>query len=485
MAGNQDDDRPGFGLTESDFKKAVDVEEVAHRFNVSPEIAARENRPGVLRQLIQEGNPIHIQDPNGWTPLHHAAFLGHAECVRILLNEETCNIEDHYGWTALHHAAFLGHAECVRILLNEETCNIDHETNDGSTPLTAACANLPISKECVKVLCEHKANPNLFSKMSPGYYDQTLKTALLLAMETMPDLEVIKWLVGGGADVEKYVQIWEDGRGGHDMTYKDNLALEMGNDLMMCLFKGEFRGLWADPNHPAYDFANHAMQVQPLKPDASEVAEIAMYLAKHGAVRHGYALAAVLLSFHDGYVLTPQSLNEVVECFLENGAVLNKEDILDQEFNVWMPSVFILFARKSIIFLEGVPTSIDWDVISFPLINALMVLVLKGQASGTLPISAIEETHREFECFGEGMAENFRRPLENLYAMTKSPPSLKQLARTKIRTHVAECKKFCRENLKKLPDLPDILKDYVQLADLRYGSELEQIMELAKNEPLY
>ena len=152
MEGNQDNDRPGFfGFLF--FPTAVE-QEVANRFNVSPDIAVplavRENKPGVLKQLIQEGNPIHTQD------IH--------------------------GWTALHHAALLGHSECARILLKEETCNIDVKAKDGSTPLTVACANLPTSKECVKVLCEYKANPNLASEMYPGNYGESKETALLIAI---------------------------------------------------------------------------------------------------------------------------------------------------------------------------------------------------------------------------------------------------------------------------------------------------------------
>ena len=60
---------------------------------------------------------------------------------------------DEFGWTALHYAAFLGHTECVSILLNKQKCLMDIEAADGSTALMVACANLPTSKKCIKVLC--------------------------------------------------------------------------------------------------------------------------------------------------------------------------------------------------------------------------------------------------------------------------------------------------------------------------------------------
>ena len=245
---------------------------------------------------------------------------------------------------------------------------------------------------------------------------------------------------------------------------------------MLWLFRGEFGNRIA--NHPAYNFMHHDHE----RPDASQVADIAMYLAKHDAVRHGHALHAVLLSFHGGYILTPPSLKEVVECFLENGAVLNTHDILVQDFYVWRPSVLFLFARKSIIFIEGMPTSNHYVV------NEHLALVIKWLVSGTLPFTDVQDMdiklRRNFgNHFEERLPKKFR-PSEILCAMKKSPPSLRQLARTKIRSQVAECGKFCRENLMKLPDMPEILKDYVQLADLdqiliRYRSEFEQIFELA------
>ena len=44
---------------------------------------------------------------------------------------------------------------------------------------------------------------------------------------------------------------------------------------------------------------------------------------------------------------------------------------------------------------------------------------------------------------------------------------------------MAECGKFSRENLKKLP-LPEALKDYVQLGDLGDGLNLDEIVKESK-----
>ena len=471
MEGNQDDDRPGF----SDTTIATVVEkEVAERFDVSPDIAvplaARENRPDVLKHLIREGKPTQTQD------IH--------------------------GWTALHHAAFLGHVECVRILLDEETCNIDVTAGDGSTPLTAACSNLPKAKDCVKVLCEHKANPNLFAKKSDysiaiGTYDRA-RTALLIAIESMPDLDVTKWLVDAGADVKSYVEPWNTAWGGPpENEWNDKL----NHDLMMCLFQG-VKDLEGDElaNHPAYSSATPRAVA---RPDVTEVAEIAMYLAKHGAAKRGQALHAVLLP-HDegwnpyegqdrekGYNLMPPLLNEVVDCFMDNGGDLHSVDLLLQNVYVWRPSVLFLYARKSIVFIEGIPTHADDMWTNSRVLNTLMVLVIKGHVSGTLTLTDVAVMHFKLRKHNlEGRLPTNFRPLEIFKALTKSPPSLRQLARTKIRSQIAKgpegCRRLSRKKLKKLPDLPEILMEYLQLSDLdelwiRHGSEFEEIARLAEN----
>ena len=57
--------------------------------------AVSENRPDILKRLIEEGKPVQDNGILGWTALHHAAFLGRTECLRILLNKE-CGIDDNY-----------------------------------------------------------------------------------------------------------------------------------------------------------------------------------------------------------------------------------------------------------------------------------------------------------------------------------------------------------------------------------------------------
>ena len=335
------------------------------------------------------------------------------------------------------------------ILLNEETCEIDGKAFDGTTPLMAASANIPKSKQCIKVLCQFKADPRATN-------DEGV-TALHIAIDRRPDLKVVKWLVRSGAQVD-----------------------DANNDPMMYLFTAR---LLANENKcrirvelPAY--ADEEEGGEYLETEDAEVTEIAKYLAKHGYVK--IALRAVL-HFTGGmnrfllYPMEVKLLDEVVECFLENGADFKRNLTLDESF-IYGAHPLCLFAQKSIIFLEGVPTSFVFESgsIRIQMFNAITVLLFQGLVTGTVPLTVVKEIQDELELTIEHLPTEFL-PLETLYDMTHNPPSLSQLARTTIRRQVAECGKLDRKNLKKLP-LPEALKDFVQLADLGDGSKVEEIM---------
>ena len=377
--------------------------------------AVRENKPDVLKQLIEEGTAVRGNDDWGWTALHYAAFLGHTECLRILLKEDTYEIDT--------RAAI-----------------------DSSTPLMAACANLPTSKDCIKVLCEYKANP----KATNG----TGRTALSIAILIKPDLKVVKWLVRSGANVK--------------------------DEKMMDLFKSRLGLAVKLPDEYLDEHLNEKVH---LDVGETEVADIAMYLAKHGCVKN--ALSDLLL--YNERIVSHQLLEVVMEYFLDNGAALKTHLYYDIYDHLFSPAVLSLFAQKSIIFLEWLPTSFEVDRHGLMEIeeditekfNKVTVMMIKGQARGTLPLLAVKETNDQLQsAIGDFLPTDFHA-LETLYAMTQNCPSLSQLARTEIRTQMAKCGKFCRENLKKLP-LPGPLKDFVQLADLGDGSQFGEITKEAQ-----
>ena len=67
--------------------------------------------------LIAHGADANAEDSDGWTPMHYAAYCGHAEAVKFLIaHGADANAKNNNGMTPLHYAACRGHAEAVKIL---------------------------------------------------------------------------------------------------------------------------------------------------------------------------------------------------------------------------------------------------------------------------------------------------------------------------------------------------------------------------------
>ena len=79
---------------------------------------AYEGDIGAIKQFIIAGiNKEARTVEDGYTALMIAAYAGHAEIVRILLdNGLNVNAFDNTGVTALMRAAIAGHSDCARVL---------------------------------------------------------------------------------------------------------------------------------------------------------------------------------------------------------------------------------------------------------------------------------------------------------------------------------------------------------------------------------
>ena len=101
---------------------------------------------------------MNARDLEGETPLHSAAYSGHSEDIKTLLEAGADpNARDNKGNTPLHWAVFGGHAEAVTALL-EPGVDLNARDSDGATPLKSA-AYWGRSKS-VKILLEAGADPN-------------------------------------------------------------------------------------------------------------------------------------------------------------------------------------------------------------------------------------------------------------------------------------------------------------------------------------
>lgn len=128
------------------------------------------------------GNDMELQV--SMTPLMYASYLGNYEIARYLVEEKKADInaENEYGWTALKYASDEGRLEIVKYLV-ENGASVDAEV-------------LTITKnlEIFEYLLERE-NLNI---NSVGYLGMT---ALSLASIEYENLEMIKYLLEKGADI--------------------------------------------------------------------------------------------------------------------------------------------------------------------------------------------------------------------------------------------------------------------------------------------
>lgn len=128
------------------------------------------------------GNDMELQV--SMTPLMYASYLGNYEIARYLVEEKKADInaENEYGWTALKYASDEGRLEIVKYLV-ENGASVDAEV-------------LTITKnlEIFEYLLE-RGNLNI---NSVGYLGMT---ALSLASIEYENLEMIKYLLEKGADI--------------------------------------------------------------------------------------------------------------------------------------------------------------------------------------------------------------------------------------------------------------------------------------------
>ena len=104
--------------------------------------AASAGNLGALKQHITAGTDLNQRTPDDQktTPLIAAAGVGQAEAVKMLIEAKAdLNLQNKDGSTALHTAAFLCHPEIVEALL-KAGADKAIKTNTGATALDGALA---------------------------------------------------------------------------------------------------------------------------------------------------------------------------------------------------------------------------------------------------------------------------------------------------------------------------------------------------------
>jgi cytohesin len=117
-----------------------------------------------VRELLKRGANPNAKNEHGWTPLHRAAYRGHADVARLLLEhgaDANAKSKDSFIPTPLHLAAAMGHVDVTKLLL-EHGADANAKNKDGFTPLHFA-ANKGHA-EVARLLLEYGADANAKNK---------------------------------------------------------------------------------------------------------------------------------------------------------------------------------------------------------------------------------------------------------------------------------------------------------------------------------
>ena len=93
--------------------------------------ASSEGKLDTIKQLLETGTEVDMQDGDGVSALMLACQNGHKEAAKLLLERGAqVDLRDNYGWSSLMWASNEGQTEVVKLLL-ERGAQVDLQDNDG------------------------------------------------------------------------------------------------------------------------------------------------------------------------------------------------------------------------------------------------------------------------------------------------------------------------------------------------------------------
>lgn len=167
--------------------------------------AIENENEGEVKNLLDSGTDPNTRNELNQTPLHFAYILN-ADLIQTLITKGAdVNAVDDSKKTPLHMASFFRDFDAMKLLLTNGA-NANAQDMGANTPLINFCERsnknrypdegVPVEnkKKCFDLLVEAKADMNLKNKrgLSPLYIAYYYE-----------DAELVNWLIGAGADVEK------------------------------------------------------------------------------------------------------------------------------------------------------------------------------------------------------------------------------------------------------------------------------------------
>lgn len=124
--------------------------------------ACRKGDENRIRQYVINQGSVTESDENGMTMLHHLAYAGNEEMMKLVLtlrSQQPINVDasDKDGWTPLHYAADHGFCRVVQFLIDEGV-NVSSKDTCMRTPLHLAALGNHV--DVGKILLASNASTN-------------------------------------------------------------------------------------------------------------------------------------------------------------------------------------------------------------------------------------------------------------------------------------------------------------------------------------
>lgn len=158
------------GVSEG-IRRGLDVNFADQDGNTLLMLAARSGNAEIVALLLNAGARVYPHNVFGDTALLVATFGGYEQVVDMLLAKGGDLGANPQGWTPLHYAAFAGHAHMVNkyIYLGSK---VNATTDVDLTPLMVSAMNGHLA--VVKILLSHGADPNLHDANDKSAYDHAI-----------------------------------------------------------------------------------------------------------------------------------------------------------------------------------------------------------------------------------------------------------------------------------------------------------------------